>query len=43
MSADKTKTNSLKKKRQKSREKVVHSQDINTAILRDVRDELTND
>ncbi|MFX4262731.1 hypothetical protein ACOBQJ_11055 [Pelotomaculum propionicicum] len=43
MAADKTKNIPLKKQKRKARNRVVSNQDINTAILRDVKEDLTND
>ncbi len=43
MDADKIKRISLKKQKQKARKEIVPSQDTSTAILRDVKEELTND
>lgn len=43
MDTDKIKRISLKKQKQKAGKDIVPSQDTNTAILRDVKEELTND
>jgi hypothetical protein len=43
MADDKAKRIPGKKQGQKARKKIVPSQDIDTAILRDAKEELTND
>lgn len=43
MDTDKNKRISLKKQKQKAGKGIVPSQDTNTAILRDIKEELTND
>ena len=43
MVAEKTKIITPKKQKQKARNKVVPKQDINTAIMRDVKEEMNND
>ncbi len=43
MTAEKTKNIPVKKQKQQARNRVVSKQDVNTAILRDVKEDLTND
>lgn len=43
MTAEKTKNIPDKKQNQKARNRVVSKHDVNTAILRDVKEDLTND